>query len=493
MYFLAIDLGTQSIKAAIVDDRGEILAVSQEQQEVDSPSSGWAQQKPQLWWDLTKKTIVKLMKKSPINSENIKGICTCGQMHGPVGIGSNDEITTEWTQIWMDKRCGDICNTIRKENNEAELANITGNPITTGWVGVKVRWIKNNQLDTYKKTKWFLVPKDFINYQFTGMAATDFSEASGTYLLDSKENNYSKHMAEILDVDLEKFAPIYNSYDIICNIKTEVAKELGIPFNTPVFAGGGDFIVSLLGLGLVGEETAVDMTGTSTLFVVHREKPIIHPSIQNLKHVIDGWLPFTMLDCGGLAMKWCKDIISSTGLGEISYEQMIEKAKLIPIGSDGLMFYPYLLGERRQDNVFAKGCFYGLSINHKIGHLVRSVMEGVALALGKDMQIFKDLGVNVKNVNCVGGAIRNKLLYRIKANVMQIPHIISDDPEASLRGCGLLAAYGLGFIKDLKKTALIKNQNNLIINPDKELAGDYKTLQNEFIRMYNHLIGYWNQ
>ena len=493
MYFLAIDLGTQSIKAAIVDDRGEVLAVSQEQHDVNSPFSGWAQQKPQLWWDLTKSAIIKLIRNSPINPDNIKGICTCGQMHGPVGIGSNDEITTEWTQIWMDKRCEDICNKIRQEHNETELANITGNPLTTGWVGIKLRWIKENQLDIYNKTKWFLVPKDFINYQLTGMAATDFTEASGTYLFDSKKNNYSKFMAEILDINLEKFAPIFNSYDIISNIKSNVAEELGIPFNTPVFAGGGDFIVSLLGLGLVGEETAVDMTGTSTLLVVHKKSPIINPSIQNLKHVIDGWLPFTMLDCGGLAMKWCKDFISSTGLGEISYDQMIEKAKTIPIGSNGLIFYPYLLGERRQDNVFAKGCFFGLNINHKIGHLARSVMEGVALALGKDMQIFKDLGVDVKNINCVGGATRNKLLYNIKANVMQIPHIISDEPEASLRGCGLIAAYGLGIIKNLNETALMKKKNNLIINPDKKVAGDYKKLQNEFIRMYNHLIGYWNQ
>ncbi len=492
MYFLAIDLGTQSIKAAIVDDRGEILAVSQKQQEVDSPSSGWARQKPQLWWDLTKKTIIKLIKKSSITPENIKGICTCGQMHGPVGIGRNDEITTEWTQIWMDKRCEDTCNTIRKENNQAELADITGNPITTGWVGVKVRWIKDNQLEIYKKTKWFLVPKDFINYQLTGIAATDFSEASGTYLFNSKKNNYSKHMAEILNVDLEKFAPIYNSYDIISNIKPEVAEELGIPFNTPVFAGGGDFIVSLLGLGLVGEDTAIDMTGTSTLFVVHRENPIIHPSIQNLKHVIDGWLPFTMLDCGGLAMKWCKDFISSTGLGEISYEQMIEKAEEIYIGSNGLLFYPYLLGERRKDNVFAKGCFFGLTLNHKIGHLARSVMEGVALALGKDMQIFRELGVDVKNVNCVGGATRNKFLYKLKANVMQIPHILYNEPEASLRGCGLLAAYGLGIIKNLKETVQNKKQYNLIIKPDKEVEEEYKILQKEFNRIYNHLIGYWN-
>ena len=493
LHFLAIDLGTQSIKAAITNQLGEILAISQQTQEVYCPTSGWAQQKPHLWWDLTKRAIIEVIKKSSIKVETIKGICTCGQMHGPVGIGENGDITTEWTQIWMDKRCEAICNMIRNKNHEVELAKITGNPITPGWVGFKVRWIKDNQPDVYKKTKWFLVPKDFINYKLTNIAATDFSEASGTYLFDSKEENYSEFMAKILDLDLVKFAPIVNSYDIISNIKEDLAIELGIPLNTPVFAGGGDFIVSLLGLGMVGKETAIDMTGTSTLFVVCRDTPIVNPAVQNLRHVIDGWLPFTMLDCGGLAMNWCKNLMSSTGLGEISYEQMIEMAEKVSEGCNGLNFYPYLLGERRQDNTYAKGCFYGLSLNHNAGHVARSVMEGVALALGKDMQTFKDLGVNVKNVNCIGGATRNKLLYQIKANVMQLPHILSEEPEASLRGCALLAAYGAGMLLDLKDSNLTKNQKNIIINPNKKVAETYKKMQKEFNKMYDHLIGYWKQ
>ena len=139
---------------------------------------------------------------------------------------------------------------------------------------------------------------------------------------------------------------------------------------------------------MMRKETAIDMTGTSTLLVVYRDGPIVNPAVQNLRHVIEGWLPFTMLDCGGLAMNWCKNFLSSTGLGEISYEQMIAMAEKAPVGCDGLFFYPYLLGERRQDNIYAKGCFYGLSLNHNAGHIARSVMEGIALALGKDMQIF---------------------------------------------------------------------------------------------------------
>lgn len=491
-YFLAIDLGTQSIRAAIVDQNGLVSSVSQIQQDVNSPFPGWAQQKPQVWWDLTKRAILEVIQKSKVNINSIKGVSTCGQMHGPVGVNKDGEITTDWTQIWCDKRCENICELIKKEYNESELATITGNPITTGWPGAKVRWIKENQPEIYDKTRWFLVPKDFINYQLTGVAATDPSEASGTYLYDFNTDAYNGYMAKILDIDINKFAPISNSYDVIGNVKEEISKKIGLPVDIPVIAGGGDFIVSLLGLGLVGEGTAVDMTGTSTLFVVHKDKPIVHPLVQNLKHVIEGWIPFTILDTGGLSMKWCKDFLSSIGKEEISYEQMINMARNTPIGCEGLMFYPYMLGERRQENTMARGCFFGLTLNHKAGHLARSVMEGVSLALSKDVQNFRNLGVEIKQVYCVGGATRNKLLYQIKGDITQLPQILTDEPEASLRGCGLLAAFGLGLIEDITEVASIKNPNNVIINPNKAVAKQYEKLLVEFKRMYEHLTGYWS-
>jgi xylulokinase len=299
-------------------------------------------------------------------------------------------------------------------------------------------------------------------------------------------------MADILDVDVNKFAPISESYETIGFVRDEISKEIGIPANIPVVAGGGDFIVSLLGLGFVGEGSAVDMTGTSTLFVVHKDKPIIHPLVQNLRHVIEGWVPFTMLDTGGLSMKWCKDLLSSTGKGEISYEKMISMAEKIPVGSNGLLFYPYMLGERRKENAMARGCYYGLTLNHKAAHLARSVMEGVALAIGKDVQNFRNLGVNIRQVYCIGGATRNRLLYQIKADVMQISQILTDEPEASLRGSGLLAAYGLGLIKDITKTAKIEDSKKIIIEPNKSAAEEYAKLLKEFEKMYNHMIGYWN-
>lgn len=491
MSFLAIDLGTQSIRAAIVDKNGQVKSLSQISQDIDSPRPGWAQQMPELWWNLTKQVIKQTLNhyKQRNKVDDLKGICTCGQMHGPVGIDQNGKTTTKWTQIWMDKRSENICEMIRTNYDETKLAKITGNPITTGWPGVKIRWIKENQREIYEKTNYFLVPKDFINFKLTGIAATDHSEASGTYLYDANEERYSKKLEDVLDIELEKFAPIHEAYDIIGTLKNDIAQELGLSHELQVVAGGGDFIVSLLGIGLVDSSTAVDMTGTSTLFVVHKDNPLIDLAIQNLRHVIGGWISFTMLDCGGLAMKWCKDFLNSTNKVNFSYEEMIQLASRAPIGSDGLLFYPYFLGERRRDNVLAQGAFLNLVLTHQAKHFCRSIMEGVAFALGKDVIRFRELGVNLKQVYCLGGAIRNHLLYQIKANVTNLSQIIMNQPESSLSGCGILTAYGLGLIEDFFQDKIIKPSQ--IYKPDDIAVQKYQKIQREFNRMYDHMLGYW--
>jgi xylulokinase len=491
MHVLAIDLGTQSMRAALMDINGNILDMEQVEHQVHVPHPGWAQQQPRVWWDLTKQVIKTLSHRNKSNFDTVEAISTCGQMHGPVGIDRFGEITTEWTQIWMDKRSETICQAIREQYDETELLKITANPITTGWPGVKVRWIKEHERAVYDKTECFLVPKDFINYKLTGNFATDHSEASGTYLYDAAMEDYSKTMAEILDVSLSKFAPIKNAFESVGHVKPDVARDLGLSTDIPVMAGGGDFIVSLLGLGLIDESTAVDMTGTSTLFVVHKNNPIINSSIQNLKHVISGWVPFAMLDCGGLSMKWCKELLSSNGKGDLSYKEMISLASQIPIGSEGLSFYPYLLGERRKENSLARGAFLGITLNHKAGHFSRSVMEGVTLATGSYANMFKSLGVDLKRVCCVGGATRNKLLYQMKADIMNMPQLLTNQPESSLKGCALLASYGLGYIKDFAGILEDRESNFETINPIQTNVVKYNLLLDDFKKMYNYMMGFW--
>jgi sugar (pentulose or hexulose) kinase len=213
--------------------------------------------------------------------------------------------------------------------------------------------------------------------------------------------------------------------------------------------------------------------------------------MQNLRHVTGGWVPFVMLDCGGLSVKWCLDLMSSARQKDISFETMIAMAEQAPPGSDGLIFYPYMLGERRPDNTAARGGFFGITLNHRAHHFARAVMEGVALALGMNLMHFRNRDVDIGRVYCVGGGTRNSLLNQIKADVLKLPLYIADEPEATLKGAGLLGAFGLGFIDDIADVAQACCGYTTVIEPDKKSARLYERYQENFNRVYEYMLGFY--
>jgi sugar (pentulose or hexulose) kinase len=490
-YILAVDVGTQSTRAAIVKVDGEILHISQIKHEVDSPHPGWAQQSPDQWWLESCQAINDVIGKTKIDPKTIAAIASCGQMHGPVGVDEEGNVTTPNVQLWCDKRCQAQCKELRISSNETKLSNISANPINPAWIGLKIKWYKDNEPGNYDKAISFLTPKDFINFRLTGVMATDYSEASGSFIWDWEKDIYSNEIAEAVGVDINKFPKVYASNNVIGNVTKKMTELTTIPEGIPVVAGGGDFPVSMLGFGLVGEGITADVTGTSNLLATHSEKPLIHPAIQNLRHVVDGWVPFRITDCGGLSMKWCKEFMSSTASEELSYDKLIDMAAKTPIGSDGLLFYPYMLGERRHENMSARGAFFGLNINHDASHFAKATMEGVALALGQNAKLFGELGHKIDKVLCVGGGSKNKLWNQIKADILGVPFEISDEPEAGIKGAAMLGAAGVGLIDNLVEESIKRRRPGQAINPIRENSNKYRKVLKEFERMYDHMLGYW--
>jgi xylulokinase len=488
---LALDIGTQSARAAVVSEAGSILGIAQKKHDVDSPKPGWAQQRPDDWWKETCGAIRDVLEQTGVAPGSIAAVACCGQMHGPVGIDSKGQVTTEWVQLWCDKRCDSQVETLCENHDASRLASIAGSYPNPAWSGIKVRWHKDNQPEVYQQTEWFLVPKDFINYRLTGVAAGDPSEASGSFLWDCQKDTYSRELADAVGVDLEKFAPIHASHRVIGNVTAAASGLTGIPAGVPVVAGGGDFPVSMLGFGIVGDGVTADVTGTSMLLATHSKKPLLDAAIQNLRHAVDGWIPFTILDCGGISMKWCKDLVDAITGRDVPYEELIEMATQAPAGSDGLLFYPYMLGERRSENTKARGGYFGISLHHSAPHFVRSVMEGVALATGKDVTQFRKLGHDITRIFSVGGGTRNKLWNQIKADVFQVPLELSDEPEAGLKGAALLAAAGVGWIDDPAATAVERRTSNTTVQPDDKAGVVYGRTQEEFSRVYEHMLGFW--
>jgi xylulokinase len=490
---LAIDIGTQSARAAILTDAGEIRGIAQIPHEVDSPHPGWAQQKADDWWAATCRAIREVLEQTGVDPATIAAAASCGQMHGPVGLDQDGNVTHEWVQLWCDKRCADQVARVCRDHDEERLAAIAGSANNPAWIGNKVRWHKDNEPEVYRRSQWFLVPKDFINFRLTGVAAADSSEQSASFLWDAERDAYSEELAEAVGVDLAKFAPVYPSHEIIGKVTAAASRETGLVEGTPVVAGGGDFPVSMLGFGIVGEGVTADVTGTSTLLAAHTARPLRDPAIQNLRHVVDGWIPFTILDCGGLSITWCRDLVGSFRGEEISYDDLVSLAESAPIGSDGLLFYPYMLGERRRENTTARGGYVGVELGHSASHFVRAVMESVALAMAKDVAQFEKHGHRVERIQSVGGGTRNQLLNRIKANAVGVPLEMSDEPEAGLKGVALLAARGIGLIDDPARVALERRKALRQVDPDPEAVEAYRPVLKEFVRTYEHLLGFWRE
>jgi xylulokinase len=490
-HIIALDIGTQSVRAALIDVSGEILGLEQIKQEVDTPHPNWAQQRPESWWEKTGQAIRNLFSRTSISADSVAVISACGQMHGPVGIREDGVVTTPWVQLWCDKRCEQQVEQVFQTHDESQLAAISANPVNPAWTGLKVRWIRENEPEAYARTRWFLVPKDFINFKLTGVAATDPSEASGSFLWDCGQDDYSKDLANAVGLDLERFPPVLASHEVIGAVTEEASKETGIRVGTPTVAGGGDFPVSMLGFGMVGEGIAADVTGTSTLLASHSPRPLIHSAVQNLRHVVEGWIPFTILDCGGLSMTWLKDLVDSTTPEDVSFESLIETASVAPVGSDGLFFLPYMLGERARGNTGARGTFVGITLDHKAPHLIRSVMEGVALAMGRDTSILRGLDLTVDRVFCAGGGARNDLWNQIKANILEVPVEIASEPEAGLKGAALLGASGVGLIEDPAIVAQERRETDKTFRPQPETFDRYRNALTEYNRIYDHMFGFW--
>lgn len=488
-FILAVDLGTQSVRAAAIDADGKILKLVQIAQETDNPQPGWAQQRPEHWWRLSCEVIRQVLSSSELAGRSVAAVSCCGQMHGPVGIDVHGDLTTPWVQLWCDKRCAPQVDFLRREFGDKLFLAETGNAPNPAWTGIKILWEKEHHAAAYAASRHYLVPKDFLNFRLSGVAATDPSEASCSAIYDWRSGEYSPGLAAAMGLDLAKFPPIFASHEIIGRVTASASLATGLPVGTPVVAGGGDFPVSMLGFGIAGEGLLADVTGTSSLLAAHSPAPLIDAGIQNCRHVIPGWIPFTILDCGGLSMTWCRDLFASSG-APASYEDLIRLAAEAPAGSEGLLFLPYLRGERRSDNLNAKGVFSGIGLQHRAPHFIRSVMEGVALAMARDAEAFAALGLRAGRVLSVGGGTRNALWNRIKADALDLPLEVSPEPEAGLQGCALLGASAAGLIGDPAATAIARRQSGESITPDPEGRRALASAANESRRLYEHLLGF---
>jgi xylulokinase len=481
---LAIDIGTGSVRAALVDAAGRIVQIAAREHDQIVPHFGWAEQRPADWWAGVVHTIHTLLKDVPGAASRITAIAACGQMHGTVLVDGAGRPTRETAPLWNDKRTVEIVRAFEKANTPENYLAETGNPPTPAWPGFKLAWLRDHDPKAYADAAHVLMPKDFINLQLTGEIAMDTGDASCSFLMSPKTRSWSSTMIGVLGLDIAKLPPIRDPLDILGAVTERAAAETGLQSGTPVLVGGADYPVALLGSGVCRLGLASDVTGTSCILTLIAKSPLLDPGISNVATVEGNWGPFVLLETGGDAMRWARRAFHEKSL---SYEDIVAKAAVAPAGSDALFFLPYLAGERLGGHRNARAQFFGIGAGHGLAHLHRAILEGVGFAAARHLRIMeKAAGQKIERVIASGGGAKTDLWLKIKASLYGIPVIVPKEPECGIIGCAAMVATATGYCADLQHAVDAYVEYETEVQPDPAWSETYARMQPVFDRLYHH-------
>ena len=334
------------------------------------------------------------------------------------------------------------------------------------------------------------MPKDYINFRLTGERTIDFCEASCSYLMDVRTRTWSQEILDLLGLDIAKLPRLSVASDLLGTVSEEAAAATGLQAGTPVTVGAGDFPVALLGAGVTRVGMGSDITGTSTLISLLARDPVLDPVITNVEGITGGWNAFTILDAGGDAMRWARRAFHEKSY---SYDQIVNLAAGAPAGSDKLLFLPYLNGERLARKTNSRGQYFGLTSGHGVGHLHRAVMEGVAFASRRNIELMESRGSRLERMVAIAGGAKTRLWLEIKASIYRCPILIPSEPEGGVLGCATLAGVGAGLFSNLDDAIakLVRYDSEVLPNP--AWTERYQKMQTLFDDLYVSNEQYWDR
>ena len=450
-HFLGIDLGTSFLKLQVIDAAGAAVAAAGASVPLHVPQPGWVEQDPAEWWAALRAACRDLFAPGGVDPASIAAVGLSGQMHGAVFLDSEGAVLRPCL-IWADARTTAQVGQIAERVPRATLIGITGNAPNTSFTAAKVLWVQQHEPEIYARTRHILLPKDYLRLCLTGTYATDVSDASATLLFDLARRDWSPVLLAAFGIDPALLPPVHESTAPTGTITPEAAAATGLRAGTPVVAGGGDAECSAFGLGLAGAAgsagAVLTSIGTSGQVFAVTDRPVIDPRgrIHSLCHVApDRWHVMGAILAGGLALRWLRDILTPPGGPPPDYDALSAEAALIAAGANGVIFLPYLQGERTPYmDPQARGVFFGLSRDHTRAHLVRAVMEGVAFALRDGLEVFRELGIAPAEVRVAGGGARSPLWRQIQRDVFALPVRTIGADHGGAYGAALLAAVGAG-------------------------------------------------
>ncbi len=479
---LAIDVGTGSARAALVDATGGIVAMAAREYDQSVPRFGWAEQRPEDWWSGVVDSIRHILEVNPGSVGRIEAVAACGQMHGTVLVDDAGNLTRDTVPLWNDKRTLEIVQAFEAAHDPEDYLAESGNPPTPAWPGFKLAWLRDNDPEAYTKAAFVIMPKDYVNLRLTGEFAMDSGDASCSFLMNPKTRMWSKRMIRLLGLDAAKLPPIREPLDILGHVTAAAAGETGLRAGTPVLVGGADYPMALLGSGACRPGLVSDVGGTSLILTLIAGKPLLDPEISNVATVEGNWGPFVLLESGGDAMRWARRAFHESALG---YPEIVQKAAEAPAGADGLFFLPFLAGERLGSHRNARAQFFGLAAGHGLSHLHRAVMEGVAFAGARHLRIMENAaGQEAHGVIASGGAAKTDLWLEIKASIYGVPILVPEEAECGIVGCAAMAATATGRFSSVTQAVGSYARHVREVKPNPRWSETYARMQPVFNRIY---------
>jgi xylulokinase len=467
---LGIDASTTATKAVLIDEFGMVAGVGVSEYGYETPRPGWAEQDPRLWWDGTVAAVRDALARSGASGEDVVGVGLTGQMHGLVLLDERDEVLRP-AILWNDQRTAAECDAIRAAVGPERLVAITGNDALTGFTAPKLVWVRDHEPDLWRRAAHVLLPKDYVRLRLTGDHAIDKADGAGTILFDLAARDWSPAILDALAIDPAWLPPTFEGPEVTGVVGAAAAAATGLRAGTPVVAGGGDQAANAVGTGAVDAGVVALSLGTSGVTFATTTEPLVEPAgrVHAFCHAVPGrWHMMSVMLSAAGSLRWFRDALAPG----VEFGALADEAAGAPPGSDGLLFLPYLTGERSpHPDPLARGAFVGLTVRHGRPHLTRAVMEGVAFGLKDGLDLMVDAGVPVPGqIRASGGGTASPLWRQILADVLGAEIATVGTTEGAAYGAGMLAAVGSGWFPDVDAIAAAWVQATPVASPGPDVA-----------------------
>ncbi|CDQ19117.1 xylulokinase [Halobacillus karajensis] len=483
-YVIGIDLGTSAVKLLLVDQNGEIASEVSKSYPLIQEKNGYSEQDPDVWVEETLAGLKELVQQAPCSSSEIEAISFSGQMHGLVLLDKEGKPLRN-AILWNDTRTTKQCRDIIQQVGEKRLLEITKNPALEGFTLPKVLWVKENEPELYKEASVFVLPKDYLRYRLTDELAMDYSDAAGTLLLDLSGNKWSQEVCDAVGIDVGICPPLVDSSEQTGFLGNKAADQTGLRTQTKVFAGGADNACGAIGSGILTDGKTLCSIGTSGVLLSYeasRDK-----DFEGKVHYFNHGAPEAYYTMGvtlaaGDSLRWFKDVYAP----QESFADFAQGVEEVPVGSRGLLFTPYISGERTPHaDANIRGSFIGMNHSHTRKDFVHAIMEGITFSLNESLEIFRENGKTIDTIVSTGGGTKNEYWLQMQADIFNAEVVKLSSEQGPGVGAAMLAAYGCGWFDTLEDCADAFLTVEKTFSPDGEKVEQYQAL----FKIYQDVYG----